>query len=52
MQDYLKTYRAVLTVHGPLHIGAGHSISKKEYIFDSRAQKVYIAHGNFGIAFV
>ena len=42
MQDYLKTYRAVLTVHGPLHIGAGHSISKKEYIFDSRAQKVYI----------
>lgn len=42
MQDYLKTYRAVLTVHGPLHIGAGHSIGKKEYIFDSRAQKVYI----------
>ena len=42
MQDYLKTYRAVLTVHGPLHIGAGHSISKKEYIFDSRAKKVYI----------
>lgn len=42
MQDYLKAYRAVLTVHGPLHIGAGHSIGKKEYIFDSRAKKVYI----------
>ena len=42
MTDYLKTYRIKLTTLGPLYIGSGRSIGKKEYIFDRMANKVYI----------
>ena len=42
MNDYLKNYRIKLTTAGPLYIGSGNSIGKKEYIFDSDLKKVYI----------
>lgn len=42
MSDYLKTYRIKLTTLGPLYIGSGRSVGKKEYIYDRIAKKVYI----------
>ena len=33
MRDYLKKYDAKLIVTGPVFIGSGKEISKKEYIF-------------------
>jgi len=37
----LKNYRVKITALAPLHIGAGVTVGKKEYIFDRKAEKVY-----------
>lgn len=42
MRDYLKTYQIKLKVIGPLFIGSGNSINKREYILDRNKNKVYI----------
>lgn len=42
MRDFLKPYRIKLTTVGPLYIGSGIAIGKKEYIFDSNLKKVYV----------
>lgn len=42
MKEYLKHYRATLTVLGPLHISSGQTVGKKEYIFDSERHTVFI----------
>ena len=41
MSGFLKVYRVKITALGPLHIGAGVKIGKKEYIYDRRADKLY-----------
>lgn len=41
---FLKTYKIVLTVKSPVFIGAGVSIEKKEYVFDTLRKKVKIPH--------
>ena len=46
MRDYLKTYQIKLKVIGPLFIGSGNSINKKEYILDRDKNKVYIPNIN------
>lgn len=42
--SYLKKYTIVLTAIAPVFIGAGASIEKKEYVFDSSRKKVKIPH--------
>lgn len=42
MRDYLKTYQIKLKVIGPLFIGSGNSINKREYILDRNKNEVYI----------
>ncbi len=42
MNDYLKTYKITLTALGPIFIGSGRTIGKKEYIFDSQKNMVYV----------
>lgn len=42
MSEYLRTYKAVLTVLSPVFIGNGCKISKKEYIFLRNEGKVYV----------
>ena len=42
MKDYIKTYKVTLTALGPIFIGSGKKIGKKEYIFDSRRNMVYV----------
>lgn len=41
MRDYLKKYEVTITTKGPLHIGSGKTINKKEYYFDEDSKKVY-----------
>lgn len=40
MRDYQRKYSVTLTVRGPVHIGSGQELKKKEYIFAEN--KVYI----------
>lgn len=42
MNNYLKTYKIILTVQSPVFIGDGKKIGKKEYIFDYRNSMVYV----------
>lgn len=42
MKSVLKVYDVVLTVHGPMFIGSGQDIKKKEYIYDKRRRKIMI----------
>lgn len=42
MNDYLKTYKIILTTQSPVHVGSGKKIGKKEYIFDFRTNTVHI----------
>ena len=46
MKEYLKTYQMVLRTEGPVHIGTGKTLSKKEYIFLFRQKKVLIPNVN------
>lgn len=41
MRDYLKKYEVTITTKGPLYIGSGKTINKKEYYFDEDSKKVY-----------
>lgn len=40
-QDHLQIYTLTLTTHGPLHIGSGQTMPRKEYILDSKKATVY-----------
>lgn len=42
MESYLKTYRVELKTVGPLFIGSGQKILKKDYILDSRTKKAHV----------
>lgn len=42
MEGYLKTYKIVLETIGPVHIGSGRKIGKKEFIYDPAEKKAYI----------
>ncbi|OLR64024.1 type III-A CRISPR-associated RAMP protein Csm5 [Anaerostipes sp. 992a] len=42
VKDYLKHYRITLKTHGPLFIGSGEVLGKKEYIYDRANKKAYI----------
>lgn len=42
MADRLRHYTIQITVEGPLFIGSGRSIAKKEYLFDPRKRQVSI----------
>ena len=42
MKDYLETFELELTVKGPVFIGSGNEISKKEYLILERRSKVGI----------
>ncbi len=41
MNNFLKRYEVTITTKAPVYIGSGKQISKKEYIYDRREQKVY-----------
>lgn len=41
MRDYLKKYEVTITTKGPVYIGSGKNITKKEYYFDENSNKVY-----------
>lgn len=38
MKSYLKSYRMKLTAVGPVFVGSGRELSKKEYMFFSEKQ--------------
>ena len=40
--DYLKTYKVILETKGPLYIGSGREINKKEYIYDKGRKEIII----------
>lgn len=40
--DFLKEYEVTLTTKGPVHIGSGEKIQKKEWILDKKNRKGYI----------
>lgn len=42
MKDFLKRYQISLKVLTPVHIGSGEEISKKEYVFYRKTEKVLI----------
>lgn len=42
MNDYLKVYDVTLKTRGPVYIGSGSSLSKKEYIYMERARKIVV----------
>ncbi|WP_300276472.1 type III-A CRISPR-associated RAMP protein Csm5 [Peptacetobacter sp.] len=42
MQDYLKKYEVTIRTKGPIYIGSGKNIGKKEYYFDENNNKVYL----------
>lgn len=42
MKQYLKTYIVTLKTKGPVFIGTGNKIGKKEYVFLSRQKKVLV----------
>ena len=39
-QDHLQVYTLTLTTQGPLHIGSGQKIPRKEYVFNTRKETV------------
>lgn len=42
MRDFLRKYTLIMETSSPLFIGSGEKISKKEYIFHGKENKVYI----------
>lgn len=42
MQDYLKKYEVTITTKGPIYIGSGNTINKKEYYIDTDEERVYL----------
>ena len=42
MRDFLKRYTLIMETSSPVFIGSGEKISKKEYIFNGKENKVYI----------
>lgn len=42
MRDFLKKYTITLTTQGPLYIGSGETITKKEYIFIKEEKRIII----------
>lgn len=42
MKSTLKVYDVILTVQGPVFIGSGQDIKKKEYIYNKRQKKILI----------
>ena len=42
MQDYLKKYKVTITTKGPVYIGSGKNIGKKEYYIDNKNNKIWI----------
>ncbi len=42
MNNYLKTYKIILTTKAPVFIGSGKDLNKKEYIYEYHKSKVHI----------
>ena len=42
MKEYLKEYKAQLVVRGPLYIGNGKELKKKEYIYDRQKKRILV----------
>lgn len=42
MRDYLKKYEVTITTKGPVYIGSGKDINKKEYYVEKNEKKIYI----------
>ena len=42
MKDYLKTYTVTLKTKGPVFVGSGYKIGKKEYVLFNGKRKVLI----------
>lgn len=40
--SYIKRYEVTITTKGPLYIGSGKTINKKEYYFNKKNKKVYL----------
>ena len=41
MSTYLKRYKLSLTIIGPMHIGSGEILGKKDYIFDRKTESIF-----------
>lgn len=42
MEEYLKKYKVTITTKGPVYIGSGKNIGKKEYYIDNKNNKIWI----------
>lgn len=42
MQQYMKTYKILLETKGPLHIGSGKQMGKKEYIYNEKIKEIIV----------
>ena len=41
MREYLKKYEVTIKTKGPVYIGSGNNIIKKEYYFDEKSERIY-----------
>ena len=41
MREYLKKYEVIIKTKGPVYIGSGNNMSKKEYYFDEKSKRIY-----------
>ena len=52
MESYLKKYKFVFNTVGPVFVGSGQNLKKKEYIFDEKKGRVKIIDVNKMIGFI
>ncbi|PTL29116.1 type III-A CRISPR-associated RAMP protein Csm5 [Lachnospiraceae bacterium oral taxon 096] len=52
MESYLKKYKFVFNTVGPVFIGSGQNLKKKEYIFDEKKGRVKIIDVNKMLGFI
>lgn len=52
MESYLKKYKFVFNTVGPVFIGSGQNLKKKEYIFDEKKGRVKIIDVNKMLSFI
>ena len=52
MESYLKKYKFVFNTVGPVFVGSGQNLKKKEYIFDEKKGRVKIIDVNKMLGFI
>ena len=52
MESYLKKYKFVFNTVGPIFVGSGQNLKKKEYIFDEKKGRVKIIDVNKMLGFI